>query len=316
MPLENCPDPNPLGPDLNIDPPPPFCHVPTNVPSQRTVAYQGQEPCQDEDRLGVKGNCDEMQLGHIVGDPQEAARDPSRETITRYSRVLKACDQAVLDLFGDVKVIDDVGTDHAVPIIMKSPERAVAWILQENVRKDNTGVVNRIRLPIMSLYRSGIALQLQRYTYHRAMDWHRRLDPNGRPGLTSMDRKTVYGTAMGIPVDLSYDLNCWTLYVEDMNQILEQVLLKMSSLAYIRVQGVPQETVVKLGNVQNTSEAEPGDKKNRVVKYQFSLTVETYIPQPLAVRKAVTDVRMESLLLGLSEGDIQEVLEKLEGLAG
>lgn len=315
MPLDPCPDLFQVPADLSIDPPPPFCDIPTELPSQRTVPYEGQEPCVDERRLGVKANCDEMQLGHIVDDPQEPKRDPSRETITRYSRVLRGCDQAMRDLFSDVVVIDDAGTAHPVPIIMKTAERAVAWILQGNVRKDNTAVVSRLRLPLLSLYRSQLAFNQQRYVYHRAMDWHRRLSDDGRPGLTTPDRRTVFGTAMGIPVDLTYDLHAWTLYEEDMNQILEQVLLKFSSMAYIRVQGVPQETTVELASTQNNSESEPGDKKNRVIKYQFSLTVKTYIPQPIARRQAVNALRLESVLLGLSEGDVREVLERLEGVS-
>ena len=50
-----------------------------------------------------------------------------------------------------------------------------------------------------------------------------------------------------------------------MNQILEQILLKFSPIAYIRVRGVPWETGVKLDSIANNLDVEPGDQNIRVV---------------------------------------------------
>jgi hypothetical protein len=123
------------------------------------------------------------------------------------------------------------------------------------------------------------------------------------------NRGTVLGRTRGLPVDISYQLSAWTLYQEDMNQILEQIFLKFDPIAYIRVQDVPYETIVRLDSTANNSESEPGDRAVRVIKWQFNMTVETYIPQPIVRKQTVLDIRAD-ILHGVDESDIQEVLKK------
>jgi len=121
----------------------------------------------------------------------------------------------------------------------------------------------------------------------------------------------VFGVARGLPVDISYTLIAWTLYLEDMNQILEQVFLKFSPIAYIRIRGVAWEVGVKLESVANNLETEPGDKQLRVIKFQFNIKAETYIPQPIVRRKAVLKTRVE-FVDGMTEQDITRVIGRLE----
>ena len=137
---------------------------------------------------------------------------------------------------------------------------------------------------------------------------------DGKPGFTlneKYNRDTVFGFARGIPVDISYTLYAWTLYLEDMNQILEQILLKFSQTAYITVTGVPYEVIVKLDSIANNLDYEPGDQAIRVIKYQFQLTTETYIPQPITRQKAVLKTKID-LVDGLDESEIQQVMARLE----
>lgn len=309
--LIDCNDKSPFDPSLNIDPVPPFCGTP-DLPSQKEVAFDNLTTKQKQIGIGQSANCDPMQFGHIVDDMRKS---PSRETITRYSQALRGCDEAIKDLFNDLVVIDEDGIAHKVPIIINTPEKAVAFILQENVRKDNTLVVDRIRLPILAVYQSGIDLNQNRYLYHKAIDYFRREDST--PGFTNREKRerdTVFGKARGIPVDISYQLNAWTLYLEDMNQIMEQIFLKFSPVAYIRIQGVNYETIVKFTGTANNKEPEPGDKGIRVIKYQFNMTVETYIPQPIVRKKAVLEERID--IVNMCDKDITEVLRKLEIAVG
>lgn len=306
---------NPLnGPqeDLNRDLPPPFCG-PGVLPSQKDVpAFQ--DDCRQKSGIGQSALCDPQAMGHIHKDqgPEEAGRD----VITRYSGALRGYDEAVRDLFTDVIVRDDDDNIFRVPTLIKTPERAVKWMFQSNVHKDPTLVVGRVRLPLLSLHRSGITPAPQRYCYHKNIDYHRRLRGDGKPGYAFPDkgrqRAVVLGTSLGIPIDINYDLAAWTMYEEDMNQIAEQILGKFSMLAYIRVQGVYLEQGVKLNAVQNASETEPGDKQLRLTKYVFSLTAEAYIPQPIVRKRAVLDVRIDNLLVNMDTGELEAVLNKME----
>jgi hypothetical protein len=101
-----------------------------------------------------------------------------------------------------------------------------------------------------------------------------------------------------------------------MNQILEQVLLKFSPVAYIRIQGVHNwETIVKLDSIANNLDTEPGDQQVRTVKYQFGMTAETFIPQPIVRKKAVLEQKID-LVDNVSDEEITEVISRLESAVG
>jgi hypothetical protein len=258
--------------------------------------------------------CDPMQTGQILNGVDK----PNRNTIYRYSKALRACDEAVMDLFRELVVLDEDGKAHPVPIIWASQEKAVAAILMDNVRKDNSLVVDRVRLPILAIYSNDIQMNRDKYIYHKALNYMRSLRPDAKPGFTikeKYERDTIFGIARGIPIDVSYTLYAWTLYIEDMNQILEQIILKFSPVAYIKVRGVPWETSVELVSTANNLDVEPGDQNVRVVKYEFSIKAETFIPQPIvrkkAVLKTITDVHNS-----VETDEITDVIARLEDAVG
>ena len=137
---------------------------------------------------------------------------------------------------------------------------------------------------------------------------------NWRPSFTTSERyekDTVFGVTRGIPVDIGYTLYAWTLYEEDMNQILTQLLTKFSPIAYIRVKGISWEIGVKLNSISNNVNFEPGDKAVRVFKYQFSITAESFIAQPIVRNKSILKTRIE-FTNTTDEENIAEVLTRLE----
>lgn len=260
--------------------------------------------------IGDEAQCDPMQTGQIVDD----MRNPERSVVYRYSKSMRGCDEAMLELFNNIVVIDEDGKAHKVPIVWGTQERAVAWILQDNTRKDDSLVVDRIRLPMLAIYSSGLEFDQTRYTYHKALDFMRGIDPNRKPGFhvkEKYERDTVFGVARGIPVNKSYTLVAWTMYMEDVDQILEQVLLKFSPVAYIRIRGVNWETIVNLDSVANNVDNEPGDQNQRVIKYEFNLTARAYIPQPIVRRKSVLDTKVD-IYNGVDEKKISDVLGRIE----
>ena len=260
--------------------------------------------------LGEDAQCDPMQSGQIVED----MNNPERRVLYRYSKSLRGCDEAMVDLFSNVVVIDEDGKAHRVPIVWGTQERAVAWILQDNTRKDGSLVVDRLRLPMMAIYSSGIEFDTTRYTYHKALDYMRRLDPQGRPGLHTKEkheRDTVFGVARGIPVNKTYTLTAWTMYMEDIDQILEQIMLKFSPVAYIRVRGVNWETTVSLDSIANNVDYEPGDQNQRIIKFEFNLTTRAYIPQPMVRNKSVPSTKVD-FYNSVDEKKITDVLGRLE----
>lgn len=295
----------------NFDKSPGYCGA-DEQPNLRGVNDDSMNWLRDEAMkktgFGAKVDCDPMQRGHIINDPIT----PERNVLYRYSKSIRGTDEAMLDMFRDVVVIDEDGKAWPIPVMLGTPEKAVAAIVQDNVRKDETLVVDRLKLPLMAITQTSIDYDLERYTYHKAINYMRGAD--GKPGLTlkeKYERDTILGMARGIPVNIGYTLTAWTMYREDMNQILEQILTKFSHAAYIRVTGVPFEVIVKLDSIANNNDYEPGDQAIRIVKYEFNLTVQTYIPQPIERKKAILKTKID-FVDGLSEDEITAVLARIE----
>jgi hypothetical protein len=80
-------------------------------------------------------------------------------------------------------------------------------VVQENVRKDDTLVVDRIKLPMLAISSTDFTFNQERYTYHKALNWAP--DTQGKPTFTvseKYNKDTVFGVARGIPIDISYNL--------------------------------------------------------------------------------------------------------------
>jgi hypothetical protein len=325
--LNPCSEPGFI-PDPNIDSPPPFCREGKTISSSGTITDKPfsenqkdvpnadmswlQDATQSKLGQGASALCDPQQSGHIINE--QGMSPPNRNVVYRYAKSIRGTDEAVKDLFRDLVVIDENGKAHNVPIIWGTQERAVAYILQENMRKDESLVVDRIRLPMLAIHNSDFNFNQDRYIYHKAVDYLRDPKNNFRPGFTSSERyerDTVFGVSRGIPVDIGYTLYAWTMYEEDMNQILTQILTKFSPMAYIRVKGISWEVGVKLSSIGNNVDYEPGDKGIRVFKYQFGLTAESFVAQPVVRRKSVLKTRIE-ITDSPNPEDITEVLSRLE----
>lgn len=307
----DCPELNPLEADLNYDNHNKECDP--QFPSKKNVDFF-QNPRKKEG-LGREANSDPMTFGNIVDDfkkdPQNLSEPWMASYIPRYSKAKRACDEAVKNLFEDLVVINDAGEAKRVPITWATQERAVAALIQKNVRKDETTVVERIPLPYLAIYDSDFSINAERYTYHYALNYHR--DKNRKPGVTDSEKApkdTIYASSRGIPVDIGYTLYAWTWYKEDMNQILEQIVLKFSPIAYIKVQGVTWESIVKLESIANNENIDPGATNLRVIKWQFNLKAETYIPQPIVRQKSILETRVD-IQNEVIENEVGEILTRL-----
>lgn len=311
--LNNCAIPG-INADVNLDPSPPYCEKDCDdtTNNRRKINDDSLNFLKDETMkktgFGARVDCDPMQRGFIVND----MANPERNVLYRYSKSIRGTDEAMLDMFNNIVVIDEDGKAWPIPVMLGPPEKAVAAIVQENVRKDDTLVVDRLKLPLLALTQTQIDYDLERYTYHKAINLFR--NSNGQPGLTTNEKHkkdTIFGLARGIPVNIGYSVTAWTMYREDMNQIVEQILTKFSHAAYIRITGVPWEIIVKLESIANNLEIEPGDLAIRIIKYEFNMTVQTYIPQPIERKKAVLKMKID-FVDGMTEEEITEVISRIE----
>jgi hypothetical protein len=165
---------------------------------------------------------------------------------------------------------------------------------------------------MLAISSTDYSVDANRYTYHKAITFLK--DNQNKPTFVEserFERDTVFGLARGIPINIGYTMYAWTLQLEDMNQILEQILTKFSPVAYIKVRGVLWEVCVKLDSIANNLETEPGDAALRVIKFQFGITAETYVNQPITRNKAVLNTKVD-FVNSLNESEISEVIKRLE----
>ena len=309
MPLDPCQYPDQQD-KINLDNALPNCE--SHEDNLKSVDSIFDDKCKTG--YGHEANsCDPMLSGQIVNDLRKPPGE--RQVIYKYWKAIYSVNEAVTELFKDIQVLDIAGDAQPVPIIWGTQEKAVAAIVQTNVKQDTTLVVNRVKLPMLAIYSSTFSPNQDRYLYHGAIDYLRRYREDGKPGLTHSEfneRDTVFGVARGIPLDVGYQITAWTLYLEDMDQIIEQIVRKFSPVAYIRVQGVHNwETIVKLDSISNNINTEPGDQAIRVIKFQFDLTAETFIPQPIVRKKAVLKTKID-MVDALNEEDITSVITRIE----
>jgi hypothetical protein len=66
-----------------------------------------------------------------------------------------------------------------------------------------------------------------------------------------------------------------------------------------------------LDSIANNLETEPGDAALRVIKFQFGITAETYVNQPITRNKAVLNTKVD-FVNSLNESEISEVIKRLE----
>lgn len=309
--LNECNPISPLQQDIEKDPVPPFCgdQDPNLKNPERDLLAALIDASTKKVGIGKAANCDPIQSGSIMLDPA----NPNRQYIPRYSKAIDGCDEAMKDLFSNLIVLDDDGRPHPIPIIWASQERAIAWIVQDNARKDKSLVLDRIRLPMLSIWGGEFSMDPARYTYHMARYIPR--DANGKPSAVINEgrhaKDTVFGFTRGLPVNRTFTLYAWTSFQADMNQIIEQVVKRSFPETNIRIRGVTWESTVKLESMSNNLNIEVGDKAKRVLKFQFNLSVQTYIPQDIARYKAVLQTSVD--MFNSSELDeITEVYTRLE----
>lgn len=316
--LNNCNEKNSTG-NINLDKSPGYCEnspIEENLrsPNDSTLNWL-KDQTMKKTGFGSKVDCDPMQRGNIINEVER----PERDVIYRYSKSIRGTDEAILDMFKTVVVIDEDGRAWPVPVILGTPEKAVAAIVQDNVRKDETLVVDRIKLPMMAVTQTGMDYDFERYTYHKALNYFRKIEPNSNfnktpPGFAIKEkyqRDTVFGVARGIPLNISYTITAWTMYQEDMNQIIEQILTKFSQAAYIRVTGIPWEIIVTIDSVANNVDQEPGDSAIKVIKYEFGITAKSYISQPISRQKAVLKARVD-FVDGTTTEEITEIIARIQ----
>jgi hypothetical protein len=164
------------------------------------------------------------------------------------------------ELFGEFQVLKGDETLRDVEIIFANPERAVAKIVEGKTT----------RLPLLSLQFDGLEIDTARRKPLEALVERKFWDPDKQRAVRYMALAPVAAT-------LAYSINVWSKYIEEVNQLTEQIVLMFRPNLPVDIR--PEEIYqAYLRDVSEMSNLQAGDRQDRIVKKAIRFEVQSYIP--------------------------------------
>jgi hypothetical protein len=195
-----------------------------------------------------------------------------------YYKVFKKTVVQFLDLFNGINInrYDQKGTwlkRVTVPLQYGPKEKTWYWI---NQRKEDEV------LPVMSCTLTGVEYSLERQTNKHREIW------------AGTDGVTVSRYLNPVPYDINFQIGIWSLYMYDIDQILEQILPFFQPYVYIRIPIEELNTSFEAKTLFNAAtpefESEYADEGRRVLKYSLDFTVQTYMFKPVSDSGLIQDI--------------------------
>jgi len=168
----------------------------------------------------------------------------------------------MLATFAGLKIIGPQGDVIDVPCINANPERTVAKLYQDN----------NIILPVITVGHLTSTDNEERRRPHDLLVNESHWDEQ---------RRRAFRVISFAPraINITYDINIWTKYNEDMDQLAEQVRLVFSPDLKV-VTKYTNSTAAFITDETNDSVLVVGDREDRIIRRKFEINVEGYIPYP------------------------------------
>ena len=184
------------------------------------------------------------------------------KTKNNISFIYKESLRSMIVSFNDVGYIDSEDKFNSIKCIHANAERAVAKLKQEN----------NIILPILSIAQTVSDNDKERQKNESLLVHEKYWDAEKHRAIRVLSLAPR-------AVNVRYQLNIWTKYMSDMDQILEQVRLKFNPEMQ-----VPTEfsTLAKayLDSEEDVGQLTVTDKEDRILKKTMNIVLRTYIPNP------------------------------------
>lgn len=179
------------------------------------------------------------------------------------SGVHKQALAALLGVFSNISYRDEEGKIIPVKCVYGGPERTVARITTEdNIILPIISIINRAREGSQTRRKFSPVLQENKYWSHR----HQRA-----VRLVSL---------APVAVDFNFEVNLWSKYVADINQITEQCR-RLFNPALTLETPLNKHTQVFLSSEDNSYQTVLGDADARIMVKKLNIQVESYIPTPI-----------------------------------
>jgi len=181
---------------------------------------------------------------------------------TNISFVYKESLRSLIASFNDIVYFDDDDQVKDVKCIYGNAERTVAKLKQEN----------NIILPIISIGQTTSDNDDKRRRYESILVHEKYFDEekNRAFRLLSLSPRAI---------NINYQLNIWSKYRSDLDQILEQIRLKFNPEMSLPTKF---STIAKIDLIseEDVGSLTAADKQDRILKKTLNLVFKTYIPNP------------------------------------
>lgn len=184
--------------------------------------------------------------------------DPSKHIHYLYKNTLRY----LINKFSNINYMDGNNNSTRVKCYHANPERAIGIIFNEA----------NVVLPVITISENSTAIfdKKQRYTPLLIDEkyWHPKLQRAIR--IVSLPPR---------PVTISYSLNLWSFYKNDLDQLREILFSMFNPDLNISVNS---NLILKvfIESEEDDSEVKVSDKEDRVLQKSINLTLETYMPAP------------------------------------
>ena len=170
--------------------------------------------------------------------------------------------RSVKEIFSHLQYFKEDDSLVDIQCIHGNPERTIAKLKQDN----------NIILPIISMVQTSSEEDEQRRRPRQLVL---------RKKVWSESRQRAYRVVGLAPkaVNLLYDINVWTKYKSDLDQISEQMHLKFHPSVTV-VTSYNNQSLGFLVQETDQSSVDLGDKEDRVLRRSYSFKLQTYIPAP------------------------------------
>jgi hypothetical protein len=164
------------------------------------------------------------------------------------------------EIFSSFKVLKGDETIREVDVIYANPERAVAKIVEGKTQN----------LPLLSLQLDGVSVDERRQKPMEAL-------VERKFWIPEKQRAIRYMALAPVAANLAFVLNIWGKYVEEVNQLTEQIMLQFRPNLRVDIR---EDEVYQayLKDVSDSSNMAVGDRQDRIIKRQVRFEVQSYIP--------------------------------------
>jgi len=168
----------------------------------------------------------------------------------------------IIDKMKSVQYTDSENKTHDVDAFFANPERAIAKIKEDR----------NLKLPLVSVGIDDIDEDSERRRASHNIEISTVWDTKERRAVRVISRASK-------PINLSFTINIWAKYVEDMNQLVENIALLFNpSLDFETSQST--NTKAFITQITDGSVMSSPDREDRVVRKLITVTAEAYLSYP------------------------------------